>query len=91
MMKVLTEEIVNGELTFRNYTTTTQMAPFLLVNHPGPGRPFWAFNSVPPGKIIGADFTNAPLATASPDENLALINGITTNPADVIVYAPPPP
>jgi hypothetical protein len=90
MMKVLTEEVVNGELTFRNYTTTIQYAPFLLVTHPGPGRAFWAFSAVPDGKIIGADFTNAPLATSNATQNLALINAITAKPEDVLIYQPPP-
>jgi hypothetical protein len=89
MSRVFETEMVNGQETLRNWITTDQMAPFLVARYPGPGKPFWCWPSIPPGKVIGADFTNAPLATASPDQNLLLIQSITTKPEDVLRYAPP--
>jgi len=88
VMKVIDEELVNGQTVLRSWTTTDQCAPLLVITHPGVGKPFWAWPTVPPGKIIGADFTNAPIATASLDTNDALIKAITTKPEDVLIYAP---
>lgn len=50
------------------------------------GNPFWAWPSIPSGRVIGADFTEAPLASSDASENLLLIAGITANPADVLTY-----
>jgi hypothetical protein len=51
------------------------------------GLQFWWFASVPPGTIIGCDFTSAPTATSDAATNDALIAAITVSPADVLSYA----
>lgn len=52
----------------------------------GVGNPFWAWASIPSGRVIAADFTEAPLASADPSENLLAVAAITANPADVLTY-----
>lgn len=52
----------------------------------GAGNPFWAWPSIPSGRVIGADFTDAPIASLDPSENLLLIAGVTANPVDVLTY-----
>lgn len=52
----------------------------------GAGNPFWAWASIPSGRVIAADFTDAPIASADPSENLLAISAITTNPEDVLTY-----
>ena len=52
----------------------------------GAGNPFWAWPSIPSGRVIAADFTEAPIASADASENLLLIAGITANPVDVLTY-----
>jgi hypothetical protein len=44
--------------------------------YPGVGKPFFAFTSIPPtvDANIAADFTDAPLITASLADNVTLIN-----------------
>lgn len=55
----------------------------------GEGNPFWAWPTIPPGRVIGADFTDAPLASLDPSENLLLVAGITAAPEDVLTYQAP--
>lgn len=92
MAKVICEEVVNGETVLRSYTTASTtpwtLSPAVFVKtHPGVGKKFWCWQSVPTGTIIGADFTNAPEATSVTSQNQALIDGITTTPEEVLVYA----
>lgn len=50
------------------------------------GLPFWWFASIPIGKVIGCDFTDAPIATSSSITNNGLIDAITATPNDVLTY-----
>ncbi len=86
-MRVFYEEVVNGQTLLRNATTTDSVAP-LLVKMKALGKPFWAWPSIPGGRVIGCDFDGAPLGTADLDQNETLIQGITTKPEDVLIYAP---
>lgn len=52
------------------------------------GLPFWWFSTIPTGKVIGCDFTDAPVATTSASANNSLISAITVLPADVLTYEP---
>jgi hypothetical protein len=90
MAKVICEEIFNGEEVLRSYTTAAGTAETLVKTHPGVGHPFWSWPTVPPGKIIAADFTDAPIATNDTAQNRALIAAITKTPEEVLIYAPPP-
>lgn len=86
MAKVICEETINGETVIRSYTTSPGAAAAFVKIKPGAGNPFWCWPSVPAGTIIGCDFTNAPIATSDTAQNQALIDGITVQPADVLVY-----
>jgi hypothetical protein len=90
-MRTYDEELDStGQLVLRCWTSATiNSAAILVTKRPGPGKPFWSWPSVPSGRVIGADFSEAPLATADPDENLRLIQAITAKPEDVLEYAPP--
>lgn len=52
------------------------------------GLPFWWFASIPPGTVIGCDFTGAPTGTSNATTNNTLIAAITVTPGDVLSYAP---
>lgn len=55
----------------------------------GVGNPFWLWNSIPAAsKVIGADFTDAPIVSTDDVVNNASITGITVTPADVLTWAP---
>jgi hypothetical protein len=86
MAKVICEEVVNGETVIRSYTTAAGTAAAFVKVKPGAGKPFWCWDAVPPGVIIGADFTNAPIATSNTATNQASIAGITAVPEDVLIY-----
>lgn len=53
------------------------------------GKPFFCWNTIPAGNIVGCDFTNAPIGTANVAANAALIAAITLTPQDVLTYDPP--
>lgn len=50
------------------------------------GSPFWWFSSIPSGRVIGCDFTGAPIATGNSITNNGLIDAITATPNDVLTY-----
>lgn len=87
MAKVICEEVVNGETVIRSYTTAPNTAAAFVKIKPGSGNPFWCWPSVPAGTIIGCDFTGAPVATNVTATNQGLIDAITAQPEDVLVYA----
>jgi hypothetical protein len=86
MAKVICEKIINGETVLLNLTTVAGAVPNLVKTTPGVGKPFWYFASIPPGQLAACDFTNAPIASSSATDNLAAMNAITVQPADVLVY-----
>ena len=88
MGKLVCEQTINGEDVLRSVTTAAGVAPTLVKSLPGVGKPFWYWNSIPPGTVIACDFTDAPIATNDTATNAALIAGITTQPQDVLTYAP---
>jgi hypothetical protein len=89
MAKLICEKELNGELILCNLTTVAGVVPTLVITTPGVGKPFWFWNSIPVGKIVACDFTNAPIASADVAENLAAMNAITAQPQDVLTYDPP--
>ena len=50
--------------------------------------PFWWFASIPPGKVIAADFTDAPIRSSDAATNNASIAAITALPEEVLVQEP---
>lgn len=89
-MKLICNYTVAGQTAVRNITTPANGDQGAYVKSiVGVGNPFWMWSSIPPGKIIGADFTDAPLATDDPAVNNALIAAITALPADVLIYQTP--
>lgn len=86
MGKLICEQTVNGEDILRSITTASGVAPALVKTVPGVGKPFWYWASIPAGTVIGADFTNAPVASSDTATNAASIAAITAQPADVLIY-----
>ena len=89
MAKIVCEIEINGEQVVKAVTTTPGTAKFMLRTVPGPGKPFWCWNSIPAGQLIGADFTGAPLASADAEVNQTAIDAITATPQDTLIYAAP--
>jgi len=50
-------------------------------------KPFFAWNSIPPGQVIACDFADAPIGTTNLATNAQLIAGITATPEQVLTYA----
>lgn len=59
----------------------------------GVGNPYWIWNTIPnPTKVIGADFSNAPICSDNIAENNAnaaplLADPPSVNPEDVLIYS----
>lgn len=86
-MKLICNYTVAGQTAVRNITTPSNGDQGAYVKTiVGVGNPFWMWSAIPAGKIIGADFTDAPLATADAATNNALITAITAKPEDVLIY-----
>ncbi len=91
MAKVFYEKevLIDGVPTLKLFNVTTPAGnQGQYVSALCNGLPFWWFASIPAGKVIGCDFTDAPVATASASTNNSLISSITVLPADVLSYEP---
>lgn len=86
MPKLICSKTINGVTAVRNITTASGNQGLYVKTIVGVGNPFWWFPSIPPGVVIGADFTNAPICTDDPAVNNQLIASISVQPEDVIVY-----
>jgi hypothetical protein len=86
MPKLICSKTINGVTAVRNITTASGNQGLYVRTIVGVGNPFWWFNSIPPGVVIGADFTNAPICTSDTTVNNTLISQITAQPEDVIIY-----
>lgn len=90
-MKLVCEKTVNGVQQVVMITTSTGNQGQYVAIIVGAGNPFYMWNAItlPPGeKVIGCDFTNAPIATASATDNNALIAQISVEPEDVLTFGP---
>jgi hypothetical protein len=90
MGKLICSMMVNGADTLVSLTTATGVEAYMVKNTPGVGKPYWYWPTIPPGKVIAADFTNAPIATADVAANKAAIAAITAQPSDVLTYETAP-
>ncbi len=86
MGKLICEKVINGETTLLNATTAEGVVGQLVKVTPGVGKPFWYWPSIPAGKVIAVDFTNAPIATNDAATNNALAAAITELPGSVLTY-----
>ena len=86
MPKLICEKTVNGVTAVRNITTPVGNQGLYVASICDEGQPFYHWPTIPPGRVIGCDFTNAPLATKDPVQNNALIAGISVAPEDVLIY-----
>ncbi len=84
--KTIFEKTVNGTTYLVNATMASGNQGAYVLTLVKPGNPFWWFNSIPSGKIIACDFTNAPICGNTAAENNALIEAITTLPEAVLTY-----
>lgn len=87
MAKIICEKTINGVTAVRNITTPTGNQGQYIKTIVGVGNPFWWFPSIPSGQLIGADFTNAPIATADATQNNTLVSQISVQPEDVLIYS----
>lgn len=80
-MRLVCGVMIDGEEQTKSVTTVSgldQNAAFVRTL-PGIGKPFYMFNSLP-GKVVGADFEEAPLVTADISENKRIIEGMLAAP-----------
>lgn len=92
MAKVFFEKEVQGEMRLLNVTTPSGglnvQAYYVKAMVPN-GAPFWWFATIPVGKIVGCDFTSAPLKATTTAEIMGQIEAIDADPAVVLSYDPP--
>ena len=89
-MKLICNKEILGQTAVRSFTTpNTGNQGSYVKTIVGVGNPFWMWPSVPAGKIIGADFTDAPICSDDVNVNNQLIAAITVLPEDVLVYETP--
>lgn len=86
-LRVVYKKVVNGvERLFASTTASGNQGAHVL-SLVGEGNQFWAWNTIPPGRVVACDFTDAPVCTGDATTNNELIYGITVDPADVLTYA----
>lgn len=82
------ELLINGVMTeiLLNVTTATGNQGAIVKQLVPVGNPFWWFVSIPSGKVIAADFTDAPIRSDNADTNNASIAAIAVTPEEVLTY-----
>lgn len=86
-MKLVCERPVNGVDTLMVITTAQgNQGLYVKILVPA-GKPYWIWDSVPAGDVIGCDFTGAPIVSDDVATNNANIAAITAEPEDVLTYA----
>lgn len=91
MPKLVCEKTIGGVTAVRVFTTVAGPQGSTIKTMVGVGNPYWIWNSIPAGKVIGADFTDAPICSDSISMNNAaaaplLADPPAVNPADVLIY-----
>ena len=90
-MKLVCEKTINGVTQVVLVTTPVGNQGSYVKSIAGVGNPFWMWNTVtvPPGeRVVGCDFTNAPIVNADASINNAAIAAITVSPEDVLTFGP---
>lgn len=85
-MRLVYRKTIGGTERLIQGTTPTGDQGAFVKAAVGVGNAFWAWNAIPAGKVIMADFTDAPICTNDTVENNALIEGIAVEPLDVLTY-----
>jgi len=83
MPKLICEKTIAGVTAVRVLTTVSGPQGAIIKQIVGPGNPYWIFASIPSGVVIGADFTNAPIASANIAENNAAAEPLLADPPSV--------
>lgn len=92
MGRLICNTMILGEEALAVITTANNLNVGNFVKQrPGIGKPFWYWPSIPSGKVVACDFSNAPIVTADTAANNAAIAAITTLPEDVLTYETPTP
>lgn len=87
MGKIVCQVVIGGQEVTKVVTTAAGANVGQLVKTlPGVGKPFWYWASLPAGKVVGADFTDAPIVDSDVAVNNTNIQGITADPADVLIF-----
>lgn len=86
-MKLICNKVLNGTTVLLNVTTPIGNQAAYVKQIAGVGNPFWMWNSIPSGKVIACDFTDAPIVDADNSITNARIAAITALPEDVLTYA----
>ncbi|WP_156438758.1 hypothetical protein [Bradyrhizobium valentinum] len=79
---------ISGQDQLKVLTTMPGTAPYMVRNL-CVGKPYWYWETIPLGSVVGADFTNAPIGTANVQINQQNMAAITARPEDVLIYDPP--
>lgn len=91
-MKVVCEKTIGGVTQLVSITTPAGNQGAYVSSLVPQGNPFWLWPTIPAGKVIGADFTGAPIASSAATsaqraiENNAAIAEITAEPGDVLTF-----
>lgn len=85
-MKVVYERLLGGQMRLVTATTPAGDQGAYVKSLVGVGNPFWAWPSIPAGRVIGADFNDAPICTDNAADNNVLIDSITVDPSTVLTY-----
>jgi len=85
-MKLVCNKTLNGNTFLAVVTTANGNQGLFVKSIAGVGNPYWIWPSIPTGKVIAADFTNAPIVDADPAVNNVNIAAITATPEEVLTY-----
>lgn len=89
--KLICEKTISGVTAVRSFTTAYGDQGPIIKTIVGVGNPYWIWSSIPAGKVIGADFTNAPICSSDVAVNTAnaaplLADPPSVDPMDVLIY-----
>lgn len=85
-MKLIYERFIAGSMRLMVVTTAPGDQGLRVKQLVPEGTPYWGWPTTPPGRIIAADFTDAPLCSSDVAVNNANLGSITVDPASVLTY-----